>query len=439
VAPPKETKPKKRKNLLWILLILLVAIAITVFLIKSAPRPKRETVKSLPPLVEVIEAQETSEHMTIHTYGTVRSGETLSITAEVRGKIVEMAPNFEDGVYFPKGAFLMRIDPQSYQNSADRLRAELQRLDAETKKIAQERNNFKESLAIIKEDQRLAKAEYDRNLSLSKRKVVSQTRLDQSRQQWLGSRTRAQEIENALALIGPRIELLKAQRSAVSVQLKEARLDLERTEINAPFDCRVSEKPVEAGQYVNAGIRLARVYNVRIMEVEVRIPPRDVAWLHFDAQGPQGAAQNNIARARITYDASGRKLQWDGFVARIKGQMDERTRTLPVVVQISNSRPGTGHPIMPGMFVSVDIIGKRVKGLFILPREAIRDNDMVYVVKDGKVLVRPVRILRRTGDQIYVKEGIAQGERIITQFPGIATNGMQVRVKTKDASQGDKQ
>ena len=438
MSSQKETKPKKRKNLLWIFFILIIAVFLAVFLIKAGPKPKRETVQNLPPLVEVIEAQETSEHMTIHTYGTVRSGETLSITAEVRGKIVEMAPNFEDGGYFSKGAFLMRIDPRSYRNTVDRLRADVQRMDAEIIKIAQERANFKASLAIIKEDQRLAKAEHDRNLSLSKRKVVSQTRLDQSRQQWLGSRTRGQEIENALALIEPRIGLLKAQRSAVNAQLREARLALERTEIKVPFDCRVSEKPVEAGQYVTAGMRLAKIYNVGIMEVEAYIPPRDVAWLHFDSQGPQGAAQNNSARAKITYQASGRKLQWNGFVARIKGQMEERTRTLPVVVQISNGRPGTGHPIMPGMFVSVDIIGKRVDGLFILPRETIRENDVVYLVQEGKVVVKPVKILRRTGNQVYVKEGLSQGDRIITRFPGIATNGMQVRVETGDSPQGDK-
>ncbi len=438
MSSPKKTAPKKRKSLLWILFILIAALAVTAFLIKAGPRPKRATSKNLPPLVEVIEARETAEHMTIHTYGTVRSGETLSITAEVRGKIIEMAPQFEDGGYFSKGAFLMRIDPRSYQNTADRLRADVQRMDAEITKIAQERANFKASLAIIKEDQRLAKAEYDRNLSLSKRNVVSQTRLDQSRQQWLGSRTRAQEVENALALIDPRIELLKAQRSAVNAQLREARLDLERTEIKVPFDCRVSEKPVEAGQYVTAGMPLARIYNVRIMEVEVHIPPRDVAWLHFGSQGPQGAAQNNPVQARITYQASGSKLQWNGFVARIKGQMEERTRTLPVVVQISNGHPGTDHPIMPGMFVSVDIIGKRVEGLFILPREAIRENDVVYLVQGEKVVVRPVRIMRRTGNQVYIKEGIAQGDRIITRFPGIATDGMQVRVKTGGVPQGDK-
>ena len=118
--------------------------------------------------------------------------------------------------------------------------------------------------------------------------------------------------------------------------------------------------------------------------------------------------------------------------------MEERTRTLPVVVQISNGRPGTGHPIMPGMFVSVDIIGKQVEGLFILPRETIRENDVVYLVQGGKVVVKPVKILRRSGNQVYVKEGLSQGDRIITRFPGIATNGMQVRVKTADSPQGDK-
>ncbi len=413
---------------LRIALVLIIAGAIAAVLIKMRPHPTRRTVVNPVTLVETIEAHKTSQNMIIRAYGTVRSGENLSLTAEVRGRIVEMSPDFEEGIYFPKGAFLMRIDPS--------LRTEIKRLDAEVARIFQERKNLQASLIIVEEDLGLVKAEYERNLALAKRKVVSQTLLDQTQQRWLTSRQKAQEIENSLALIKPRINLLKAQRQSVLVQMKEAQLDLDRTEIRAPFECRMAKKLAETGQYVTAGMKLAHLYNVGIMEVEVHIPPQDIVWLHFNSGGSVNLKGDPPARARVIFSAAGKKIQWQGFVSRTKGQMEETTRTLPVIIEVKDGHPGTEHPLMPGMFVTVEIVGKRVDDLYLLPREAVHEDNSVYVVDNGEVNIKSVKIFRRVDNQLYVKEGIEEGDQIITRFPGVATEGMKVRIKPKSDQTG---
>jgi multidrug efflux pump subunit AcrA (membrane-fusion protein) len=415
---------------LRIALVLIIAGAIAAVLIKIRPHPTRRTVVNPVSLVETIKAHKTSQNMIIRAYGTVRSGENLSLTAEVRGRIVEMSPDFEEGICFPKGAFLMRIDPSSYSLKVDRLRTEIKRLDAEVVRISQERKNLQASLIIVEEDLGLVKAEYERNLALAKRKVVSQNLLDQTQQRWLTSRQKAQEIENSLALIKPRINLLKAQRQSVLVQMKEAQLDLERTEIRAPFECRMAKKLVETGQYVTAGMKLAHLYNVGIMEVEVHIPPQDIVWLHFNSGGSVNLKGDPPARARVTFNAGGQKIHWQGFVSRTKGQM-------PVIIEVKDGHPGTGHPLMPGMFVTVEIVGKRVDDLYLLPREAVHEDNSVYVVDDGKVHIKSVKIFRRVDNELYVKEGIEEGDQIITRFPGVATEGMKVRIKPKPDQTGE--
>ncbi|MBW1739263.1 MAG: HlyD family efflux transporter periplasmic adaptor subunit, partial [Deltaproteobacteria bacterium] len=276
----RNSLPKVIKGL-RIAFVLVISLAVAIFFVKTRPHPRQKTVKDVVPLVETIEVRKTSPNMIVKTYGTVRSGENLSLTAEVKGKIVKMAPGFEEGGYFRKGSFLMRIDPRNYALNVEGLDSEMGRLDAESARIIQEQENLQSTRRIAEEDMRLARAEYDRNLSLAKRNVVSQNQVDQTRQRWLVSRQKAQETENALALIKPSIDLLQARRQSVLVQLKEARLALEKTEIRAPFDCRVAKKFVERGQYVMAGTRLANIYNVGIMEVEVNILPREVPWLHF--------------------------------------------------------------------------------------------------------------------------------------------------------------
>jgi RND family efflux transporter MFP subunit len=202
--------------------------------------------------------------------------------------------------------------------------------------------------------------------------------------------------------------------------------------IRAPFDSRVEKKLVETGQYVNAGERLANIYNVGIMEVEVNILPRDVVWLHFNPEMSVGFKENAPAKARITFDTPVKKLVWDGFVSRVKGQMEETTRTLPVVVQAKNSHPGHGHMILPGMFVNVEIVGKKVEDLFFLPRKAVREDGSVYVVKDGEIRSRPVKIVRRVGNHVYVREGLSDGDRVVTLFPGVVSEGMKVRVSNSE-------
>ena len=422
---------------LRIALVLVISLAVAVFFIKTRPHPRQKTVEDVVPLVETIEVRKTSPNMIVKTYGTVRSGENLSLTAEIKGKIVKMAPGFEEGGYFRKGSFLMRIDPRNYALSVERLDSEKGRLDAESARIIQEQENLKSTLRIAEEDMRLARAEYDRNLSLAKRNVVSQNQIDQTRQKWLVSRKKVQETENALALIKPGIDLLEAQRRTVLVQLKEARLALEKTEIRAPFDSRVEKKLVETGQYVNAGERLANIYNVGIMEVEVNILPRDVVWLHFNPKMSVGFKENAPAKARITFDTPVKKLVWDGFVSRVKGKMEESTRTLPVVVQVKKSHPGHSHMILPGMFVSVEIVGKKVEDLFFLPRKAVREDGSVYVVKNGEIRLRSVKIVRRVGNQVYVKEGLSDGDRVVTLFPGVASEGMKVRISNSEKGTGN--
>jgi RND family efflux transporter MFP subunit len=311
------------------------------------------------------------------------------------------------------------------------LQSEASALEAELGRLAQERRNLQATLKIAKEDLDLVKAEYDRTLSLGTRKVVSQKELDQGRQKWLLSSQRAQEIKNSLALIKPRMDVLKAQRQSIKVRLKQADLALKRTEIRTPFVCRIADKLVETGQYVKVGSVLANIYNVGLMEVEVRIPPRDLRWLEIGPSGRPDRLKNPQVRARVMYDSSGENLVWDGLVSRVKGRMEENTRTLPIVVEVRNSHPGPGHPILPGMFVKVKIIGQKMHDLFLLPAGAVREGGAVYVVRNGKIEVKSVKILRRVGNQVYVTRGLSDGDQVITLFPGTALEGMKVRVRNR--------
>ena len=437
MEPAVSSKTRTVIKILRIIVVLVVAAAAALVLVKTRPHPARQEAESKAPLVDVLQARSVSPNMVIHAYGTINSGQNLDLVAQVGGSITEMSPAFEEGAYFSKGAFLMRIDPRDYELNLERLRAEVGRLDAEIAKLTQERKNFEATLEIARKDVKLAQAEYERNVLLFKKTVVAQNQLDQAEQKVLVSKTRVQEIENSIALIKPRADLFRATRATAQAQAEQAQLDLERTEITAPFDCRVAVKNVEKYQYVAKGARLGRIYDVGLMEVVVRIPMKETKWLGFDMINKPPGEDDPKIRARISLDSPDRDAEWPGFVSRVKGEVEERTRTLPLVVEIEDGRDQVLTPAMPGMFVDVALIGKKVDNVFLLPRGALHDANKVYIVNDGEVKIKQVIVVRYVDNEVYVTGGLSDGDRVILQFPGAVSEGLHVRVKDQPTSPGE--
>jgi len=119
--------------------------------------------------------------------------------------------------------------------------------------------------------------------------------------------------------------------------------------------------------------------------------------------------------------------------ARVKAQMDEKTRTLPLVVEIDgNSAAGdttTNFNLRPGMFVTVKIQGKRVEKAFVLPRYMVHAEDVVYLAQGRQLKVQPVTVLRRFKDTAFVAGGLSDGDLVIKTPMSGATDGMRIRLK----------
>ena len=217
------------------------------------------------------------------------------------------------------------------------------------------------------------------------------------------------------------------------VKLAEARLDLERSGIVAPFDGWVLEKSIEVGQHVTVGQRLGRIYSTGELDIEVRIPVKDFKWLP--------AKLNGDARieADIIFENQGVRMTWNGRVSRVKAQMDDKTRTLPVIIEVdvtSNSAEIRNTlRLRPGMFVTAKIKGKEVSQAFVLPRHVVYPGDIVYTVEDDRLKIKSVDILRTFKDAVIVTQGLSDGARIIKTPLSDATEGMLVRVATEDRGQ----
>ena len=413
-----------------VFVVLLVAIVIAATLVILRPKAKRQVPVEKGRLVEAFPAKTENVLMVVESFGTVAPRESLKLVAQVRGPIVEISANFKEGTLIKKGTRLIQIDPRTYRLEVERRNVQIKQAEAELKRLKQEVVNLNSRLKIAKSDAGLAKNEYLRLKKLIERKVIAQSQLDKSEQAYLASRERLQALENQMALIGPQREQLIAARDMARVMYEQAKLDLERSSIDAPFDGWVLERSIEVGQHVTVGQQLGSIYRTGKLDIEVRIPAKDFKWF------PAGIGQDTPIQADVLFDNAGQLYTWRGHVARAKAMMDERTRTLPMVIEVDeteNDGPEANYfRLRPGMFVTIRIKGKEIGNAIVVPRHVVYPGDVVYTVKGNQLKINQVKILRSYKDSVIINEGLSEGDLIIKTPLSAVKDGMSVRLKTDD-------
>ena len=410
-----------------IIFVLVAATAIALFLYDNRPKAERRQKIKAEPLVEVFSVQTQSLPMIIETYGTVRPREVLKLVSEIGGRIVDIHSSFKEGSFVKKGIVLLTIDPRTYRLDVARRKVSIKQADAGLRRLRQEVLNLKASAKIAKSDVALARTEFFRLKELSGKKAVARTNLDKAEQRYLQSLEGFQVIKNQMALTGSQREQLDAQRELATVLWRQAKLNLEKTKIVALFDGWVLEKTVEKGQHVNTGQYLGQVYKEGAFEIDARITVNDLKWLP-SIQKPEALPQ-----ARIVFGHQGNTRTWMGRVTRIKANMDEKTRRFPIVVEITppmnSGEKKDLFDLRPGMFVKITIEGEKVHQVFVLPRHTVHTGDVVYTVHENRLRIRPVNVLRRFKESIYIQKGLTHGDRVIkTPLLGVV-DGSPIRIK----------
>ena len=370
------------------ILILLIGAAIVAAMIISKKPPAKEPAKVSGVLVNVISANTTTYTVQITGTGTVRPQRSVSLVPQVSGKIVWTSPSYVEGGFFAKGDAILRIDPTDYE------------------------------LAVDQAQSKLAQAEVDLETAKSKARIA--------RQEWeLISGGKGEP--NPLVLYEPQLKSAEAALASANASLMQAELNLQRTEVTAPFACRISSKEAEKGQSVNTASKLATIAGTEGAEVAVALDYDNLKW--FKSYRPEGA------KASVSMSVGGTEHAWDAEVLRTGGQIDEGTRTIDVYVGVKDPYNLLGtksRPALPnGTFVRASINSRTIKDAIVLPREAIHDNSTVWIAGDGDMLViRTVVVAFETRDEAVVTSGLAPGDRVITTKISGAADGLKLRIES---------
>ena len=136
----------RRKQLLLVAAVLVGAILIAVLMVTLRPETEEQERVEQAPLVETVAFQQDTGPLEVRGSGTVQASETVTIGAEVGGRLVYVNPAFREGRIVPRGATLFRVNPVDYQNQVRTARADVAAQDVAVLQAREELEIAREEL-----------------------------------------------------------------------------------------------------------------------------------------------------------------------------------------------------------------------------------------------------------------------------------------------------
>ncbi|MFO7749035.1 MAG: HlyD family efflux transporter periplasmic adaptor subunit [Desulfobacteraceae bacterium] len=398
-------------------------VAFFLFTLKSGPE-KKSRVETVPS-ADVITVMPETREMKVQAYGTVVPRKSVTLSAEVPGRVTFLHPGFEKGGIIEKGDLIVKIDQRAYELDEKMARAGVRRARADISRLDQEIVNLKASIALAEKDVRVSNKKLERLKTLTKGSFATENSVDMALQRNIQTRMRLLDLKNRLALTDTGRKQLEAVLAAEEVKLARAGLALEKSEIRADFHGCVSAKRVEKGEYLRVGESLGTLYANTLLDVNVQLSREKMRWIEPLLN------EQRAPRVDIFISSAGREQVWQGRLVRTGGNIDENTRTLPVVIEVAANDHRDKGPLrlLPGTFVSCIVHGSVHENIYTVPRHLVRQGNIVSTI-DSKTLVnKKVTILRRFQDRVFVVQGLLPGDRIISTPLPHAVDGMAIRAR----------
>jgi multidrug efflux system membrane fusion protein len=390
-APPRKTKPARRRRL-WLWLSVLFLLGLGAYFLwsritasKAATAAAQAAAKGPPP-IPVVAA--TSRQGDIGVYfsglGAVTPLATVTLRTRVDGQL--MSIRYREGDTVHKGDLLVEIDDGLYQAALTQAEGQLIRDQA----------------------------------------ALENARIDLVRYQQLVQQKAApeQQLATQQATVHQDEGIVKLDAG----QIESAKVNLAYCKIAAPVTGRVGLRLVDPGNIVQAG-------DTNGLLVITQMDPISAIFTISEDQ-LQVVLKRMAAGQTLEVDAYGRdgktKLA-QGSLTTLDNQIDPTTGTLKLRATFANPK-GT---LFPNQFVNARLLVQQKRGVTLAPTAAVQRNSQatyVYVVKaDSTVTVRPVTIGTTEGDDSEVTSGLAPGEILVITGVDKLQEGSKVNAQIPSA------
>lgn len=202
--------------------------------------------------------------------------------------------------------------------------------------------------------------------------------------------------------------------AAAKVRVVQARQQLQRTEVRAPFDGLVAERKVSAGDTAQVGKELMKVM--------------DPASLRFEGLISADAIESVRPGQTVTFRVNGfGTREFTGHVRLVSPTANPTTRQVEVLVDLASDVP----PRLAGLYAEGRVAAQGGSALLLPASAIVREGDKAWAWRlDDKVLRRVALDLgerdARRGDYT-VRAGVAPGDRLLRHPMGNLRDGQPVQ------------
>lgn len=263
-------------------------------------------------------------------------------------------------------------------------------------------------------------------------KKDAQLKIDYAKSKWESAKTQAlaakkkYEIHKSLYDIGGIIKAkleeveLEAKSAAeqaksAEVEVKSAEAELKKTDLIASREGVMGTREAEAGEFVTPNNKIATLYDVTEVFVELGIVEKDIDKVAIGQD------------AMITVDAHSGAV-FNGRIDYVYPVIEGKSRTLTAKVKLSNP----DVQLLPGMFARAMITVAEFKNAIVIPSLSLNKKDEGYTVStvsgQNQVQIKPVGVEYITTDYSVISEGLYESELVVTEAPQELKEGMPVQI-----------
>lgn len=374
-------------------------LALALFsLLASCNKEKKavEIKKELGPTkVSAVTARQRVVKRTVESVGTLFPLDETIVSAEIDGRVDRVEVDLGDLV--KKGQLMVHIsdEEQRYilaQNEAQ-LRSSMERLgltkEADRVKDVKLTPDVRKAEADVFE----AQQRFKRTRELRDQGIGAQAELDQAQARFNSAEAAYDSTINQTRNLIQEVERFKA---VVDLQRKKLR----DTSVFAPFEASLKERQVTVGQYVRANTPLMTLVKTNPLRLRLDVPERMAPWVKI----------GQIASVEVEA-FEGQKFP--GKIWRVSPSVDSAKRTFIAEALIDNP----GMRLKPGSYAKARIPTDKTDTIVLLPTKAVQyvlGSNKAYVIKDGVIDAREVRVGERFETDVEILEGVVAGEIVAT-------------------------
>jgi RND family efflux transporter MFP subunit len=357
-----------------------MSILFTISACREAPPPPPERIRA----IKTITVSEQASGKIREFSGVVEAADSSSISFEVSGNVQEVRVDVGDRI--TKGQVLAVLDPEPYQLTVAEIKAEL----------IKARDNVTKT-----------QAEYERQKRIFEQGAGAARHVEVSEFNY------------------------KAASSAVNFQiarLDNAKRDLKKTVLRAPFDGAIANRYIDAFNEVTRGQKCFDTFELTGMEVAISIPEDAIDEIHMDQKGE--------IRFPVFADRT-----YHGQVTEIS-KVAGTANAFPIKLTIADP----DQRIRPGMTARVTLLlsGDDQKAAYLIPLSAIAQRGditkgFVYVYDSQTSTVKKTQIEAGSvrGNDAVIYGGVKQGDIVAVAGVSFLEDGQKVKLMEQQAEKTD--